>query len=164
MQNRWTTSDFEAATWLLLARWLSFRMSMVMPFWRELYLEHQRAVGDTCQSFKVKSFKAKHYFLLIIENSQTLVPNQNAASFLEIFFGADCQPQACSQATRLSRGLQSMLGVGGSVRQAWGFFGSWGMFLELEGSIRQDLLTTSLVFSLFQGWNSMGCVVEKFLW
>ena len=102
--------------------------------------EHRRAVGGPPWNQNPRQSQAPFLFdYLMIENNQTLVPNKNAASFLDNFFGVKWQNfqfQSCSQATRLSRGLQTMLGVGGSVRQASGFFGSWAMLLELgEASI-----------------------------
>lgn len=51
-----------------------------------------------------KSFIAKHYFFLIIlmiENNQTLVPNKNAASFLDNFFGVKCVVPSFNPVARL---------------------------------------------------------------
>lgn len=159
MQNGWTTSDFEATTWLLLARWLSFPTSMVMPFRRELY---EMNIGELWGATSFLFLQSQALFLFDYSEQ----PNPCTKQKCCILFGqlfrsqmAKCvvsQFQSCSQATRLSRGLQTMLGVGGSVRQAWGFFWELGNAPRIRGSVHHDLLTISLVFSLFPGMNFYG--------
>ena len=67
MQNWWTP------TCLLLARWPLSRMSMVMPFRRELY---EMSIGELLGGHlgtKIQG-KAKHYFFLIIWWLRTTKP------------------------------------------------------------------------------------------
>lgn len=105
-----------------------------------------------------KSFIAKHYFFLIIlmiENNQTLVPNKNAANF----FGVKCVVPSLNPVARL-------LVSPGAYKPCWewvdrcdrpgDFLGAGQCSYRIRGSVHHDLLTISLVFSLFPGMKFYG--------